>query len=77
MHVVSGDKYDAMFPVESLLTRNEREDIHDYKANYWLAPDNAQGSFILNLGCEQIFRGVRLVNTHNRWAKDRATKHFR
>ena len=77
MHVVSGDKYDAMFPVDSLLTRDAKEAIRDYKANYWLAPNKAQGSFILNLGCEQTFRGVRMVNTHNRREKDRATKHFR
>ena len=77
MHVVSGDKYDAMFPVDSLLTRDAKEAVRDNKANYWLAPNKAKGSFILNLGCKQTIQGIELVNIHNRWAKDRASKHFR
>ena len=83
--VVSGDRYDARFPVQNLFTKDAKElpdnegaaDMYTAKTNYWLAPKGAPASFVLNLGCVQTFQGVKLVNTHNRWYKNRGTQHFR
>ena len=47
----------------------------EFGKNYWLSP-NGGGEFILDLGCEDSFDTVELVNTHNAGAKDRSTKEF-
>ena len=79
--VVSGDSYDQRFVVENLLTQDAKEtpDAPDVtsKTNYWLTKHGFAGSFVLDLGCEQTFQAVKLINTHNRWAKDRAAKQFK
>eukprot|EP00092_Neocalanus_flemingeri_P026563 GFUD01028787.1.p1 GENE.GFUD01028787.1~~GFUD01028787.1.p1 ORF type:complete len:626 (+),score=118.16 GFUD01028787.1:104-1981(+) len=71
--VVSGDAYDNRFAVKNLLT-NANQEI--FGQNYWIGPDGT-ASFILNLGCRQTFDGIKLVNTHNGQARDRATKQFK
>ena len=72
--VISGDIYDQRFPVEFALQRAKKE---EFGKNYWLSPDRkAGGEFILDLGCEESFNTVELVNTHNHYHKDRATKRF-
>jgi hypothetical protein len=80
---MSGDIYHDNFQVENLLTRDEKEKPGPKvnggagRTNYWLAKDRTPASFVLNLGCKISVAGIRLVNTHNRWAKDRATKQFK
>ena len=73
--------YHDNFKVENLLTRDEMEkpgpDGGAGRTNYWLAKDSTPAIFVLDLGCKINFDQIRLVNTHNRWAKDRATKQFK
>ena len=73
--VVSGDRYSSHFPVEALLTHDNKEIWSP--ASYWLGPNGRQGHFILDLGCPLKFNGIQLVNSHNYHHKDRATKQFR
>ena len=47
----------------------------EFGKNYWLSP-NGGGEFILDLGCEDSFDTVELVNTHNTQHRDRSTKEF-
>ena len=81
--VMHGDKYNERVPVENVLTRAEKElpdkddDASVFKQNYWLGPNRSPASFVLNLGCRVTFIGVKIINTHNRWYKDRATKQFK
>ena len=79
--VVSGDilpNNDGKFKVEFALQHDQEE---DYGNNYWLGPDHWKiadggGGFILDLGCEDSYDTVELVNTHNADKKNRATKKF-
>ena len=74
--VISGDIYenDQRFKVEFALHHAEKE---EWGKNYWLSPhQKTGGEFILDLGCEDSFNTVELVNTHNNGAKDRSTKKF-
>ena len=76
MRVISGDIYenDQRFKVEFALRHAEKE---EWGKNYWLSPhQKAGGEFILDLGCEDSFNTVELVNTHNNGANDRSTKRF-
>ena len=64
---------DQRFKVENVLYHAEKE---EWGKNYWLSPEQAVGEFILDLGCEDSFNTVELVNTHNAYHKDRSTKRF-
>ena len=79
--LISADKYDGRFIVENLLTQDDKElpEALDStsKTNYWVAPNGAAASFVLNLGCPKTFKAVKLVNIHNRSYKDRSTKQFK
>ena len=53
----------------------------EFGENYWASPNHwdiadGGGSFILDLGCEDSYDTVELVNTHNAHMKNRATKKF-
>ena len=69
---ISGDVYDQRFKVEFALHHAKEET----GKNYWLAPDEEGGEFLLDLGCEETLNTVELVNTHNAAARDRAKKRF-
>ena len=73
MSVVSGDVLSA-FGVENIFTLYNAETSDE---GYWLAPETAAATFIVNLGCQQDFSAIRLVNTHNQGHRDRSTKKFR
>ena len=81
--VMSGDIFDWRFPLENLLSHDLKElpgsEVNNGagRTNYWLAKYHSPASFILNLGCILNFDGIRLVNTHNRWAKNKGTKQFK
>ena len=78
--MVSGDVWSnnealsAFFHVENIFELYQAETSW---AGYWLAPDKIQATFIINLGCQQTFSAIKLVNTHNNNNRDRATKKFR
>ena len=74
--VISGDIYenDQRFKVENVLYHAEKE---EWGKNYWLSPEQADGEFILDLGCEDSYNEVELVNTHNGQANDRSTNRFK
>jgi len=80
MSVVSGDvwrndkRLSAFFGVDNIFTHNKAE--RNSFAGYWLAPERT-ATFIVNLGCQQDFSAIRLVNTHNQDIRDRSTKTFR
>ena len=63
------------FKVENVLYHAKKETSGNIR-NYWLAPGKASGEFLLDLGCEESFNKVELVNTHNSIGKDRSTKMF-
>ena len=48
-------------------------------ANYWIAQDGkSEGQFFLvDLGCQQRIGGVKLINSRNNGANDRATNEFK
>ena len=70
---VSGDIYDERFKVAFVLHHATKEEV----GNYWLAPGGKTGGeFLLDLGCEDSFNAVELVNTHNAYARDRSTQRF-
>ena len=49
-------------------------------ANYWLSVDGKSGpdqQFTIDLGCLQAVSLARLINTHNAFHRDSATKQFR
>ena len=74
VNVISGDIYDQRFKVEYALHHAKKE---EFGKNYWLSPNQKAGAeFILDMGCEDLFNTVELVNTHNNGAKDRSTKKF-
>lgn len=63
------------FSVDKLLSCSSPE---VFKQNYWLAPDGETGSeFVLSLGQSTTVRNILLVNTHNGYHKDRASKEFK
>ena len=73
VRVVSGDIYDERFKVEFVLLHANKEG----GGNYFLTPDEQDGGeFLLDLGCEDSFETVELVNTHNAGGRDRSTKGF-
>ena len=73
VRVVSGDIYDQRFKVEFSLQHATKEEA----GNYYLTPDKQDGAeFILDLGCEDSFETVELVNTHSAGIRDRSTKEF-
>ena len=73
--VVSGDRYDSNYPVEALLIQDKKETC--CPATYWLGQNSQLAAFILDLGCRHTVKGIKLVNSHNRHGKDRATKQFK
>ena len=74
MRVVSGDMFDQIFKVEFALHHAEKD---EYGKNYYLTPGGQVGAeFLLDLGCEDSFNTVELVNTHNAQYRDRSTKRF-
>ena len=81
VEVISGDILtdDGLFKVEFALQHDEEE---EFGKNYWASPNHwliadGGGSFILDLGCEDSYDTVELVNTHNAHLKNRATKRFK
>ena len=73
VRVVSGDVYSPEFKVEFALHHADLEEA----GNYYLTPDQkAGGEFLLDLGCEDSFNTVELVNTHNSVSRDRSTQSF-
>ena len=69
-YVISGDSYDeSRFPIKNVLTWSIPEvyvSIDDSRfANYWLAPDNSQGHFILKFDQPRTIDTITLVNTFN------------
>ena len=81
VEVISGDilTNDGKFKVEFALQHDMEE---EFGMNYWASPDHwdiadGAGAFILDLGCEDSFDTVELVNTHNADKKNRATKRFK
>ena len=80
VEVISGDilTNDGKFKVEFALQHDQEE---EYGENYWLSSNHwdiadGGGAFILDLGCEDSYDTVELVNTHNADKKNRATKKF-
>ena len=73
--VISGDVYDndKRFKVEEAFYRAEKE---EWGKSYWCAPDKMPGQFILDLGCEDSYNTVELVNLHNGPNRDRSTERF-
>ena len=59
----------------NIFTLNQEE--QNCFKNYWLAKEKINSTFIMNLGCQQTFEGIQLVNTHNYVHRNRATKRFR
>ena len=45
--------------------------------NYWLAPNSAEGEFILEFDQPRLVSVIILVNTHNGNGNDRGTKEFK
>ena len=72
VRVVSGDVYDQRFKVEFGL----HHAILEEEGTFYLSPNQAEGEFILDLGCEDSFDTVELVNTHNSVSRDRSTQKF-
>ena len=72
MRVVSGDIWDQRFKVEFAL----HHAILEEEGNFYLSPKQAGGEFLLDLGCEDSFDTVELVNTHNSVSRDRSTQNF-
>ena len=74
MRVVSGDMINERFPVEFALHHADKDEL---EKNYYLTPNGrVGGEFLLDLGCEDSFNTVELVNTHNDQIRDRSTKRF-
>ena len=68
------------FSAKKLLTNSpvEKGPSPSSHINYWLAPNyKDEAEFVLSLGCEQTVNLVELVNTHNGFARDRATKELK
>ena len=72
VRVVSGDFYSPESKVEFALHHANVEE----GGNFYLTPDQAGGEFLLDLGCEDSFNTVELVNTHNSVSRDRSTQSF-
>jgi len=77
--VVSGDVYSDVFVVKNALTWHIPEQLpaKGSRANYWLAPDDTEGSFILKFDQPRNVEAITLVNTHNGLNKDRGTNEFK
>ena len=74
MRVVSGDMFDQIFKVEFALHHAEKD---EYGKNYYLTPGGQVGAeFLLDLGCEDSFNTVELVNTQNSRSRDGSTRRF-
>ena len=72
VRVVSGDGFDQRFKVEFALHHAYKEE----GGNYYLSPEQDGGEFLLDLGCEDSFETLELVNTHNAGSRDRSTERF-
>jgi len=86
-YVVSGDVYTDIprgYPadtwvVENLLTWSIPE-VFPYDgsyANYWLAPNDMQGEFVLKFDQTRTVDTITIVNTHNPGHNDRGTNEFK
>ena len=54
------------FPLSNILQHDEKESVGPNNVrNYWRSPDS-DPVFVLNLGCNQTYRAVQLVNGRNR-----------
>ena len=72
--VIAEDSYDSRFKAVFALHHANKD---EFGKNYWLTPNKKTGGeFLLDLGCEDSFNTVELVNTHNAYHKDRSTKRF-
>ena len=72
VRVVSGD-HNERFKVEFALLHTNEEEV----GNYFLFPyEQDGGEFLLDLGCEDSFETVELVNTHHAERRTRSTKGF-
>ena len=82
-YVISGDEYDgSRFPIKNVLTWNIPEvyasDVIDsHFANYWLAPLEYQGHFILKFDQPRIIDSITLVNTLNPRFNNCGTNEFK
>jgi len=74
-YVVSGDVYSDTYKVENLLTWSIPEQYSYDGANYWLAPDNTPGEFILRFDQPRTVDTIYLVNARNN--NDRGTNEFK
>ena len=75
--VISGDVLTENFSVQNAFNWSIPEVWSTTTPNYWLAPNNAQGEFILEFDQPRIVRVIILVNTHNGNGNDRGTKEFK
>jgi len=86
-YVISGDSYDeTRFPIENVLTWSIPEAHNDGTTNptnywrtknYWLAPINTPGQFILKFDQPRTVDTITLVNTFNDDARNCGTKEFK
>jgi len=82
-YVISGDEYDgSRFPIKNVLTWNIPEvyasDVIDsHFANYWLAPLEYQGHFILKFDQPRTIDTITLVNTLNPKFNNCGTNEFK
>ena len=75
--VISGDVFNAKFPVKNSLIWSIPEIGPLPLNNYWLAPHLAEGEFILEFDQPRVVSVIILVNTHNGNGNDRGTKEFK
>jgi len=81
-YVISGDSYDeSRFPIKNVLTWSipeVRVGWHGTNgANYWLAPLEYQGHFILKFDQPRTIDTITLVNTFNDDARNSGTNEFK
>ena len=72
--VLEEKKHNKKFPALNVL--NDGDESED---TMWLSPYDAvmdESYFVLDLGCEQLFKGIRVRNTRNREANSRGTQKF-
>ena len=75
IRVVDDTPYSGTFGAIQATVDGAEED----RVNYWLSTDGEAGDkayFVLDLGCEKLFKGIRIRNTHNKNHNDRGTKKF-
>ena len=76
--LVSEDRILDLYSAVNILSLAEVEYHHVHgKANYWAPKLGSTGEFVLDLGCIQSFKKIRVVNTHNGKFRDRSAKNFR